>query len=129
MNEKNFDEWNELKKELQLGKSMPMITEGDIWWCDIGINVGIEIDGKSKQFSRPVLIYKKLGIQGFIGIPLTTKHKNGSWYCDIDFQNKNQVAVLSQIRPYSVYRLSCRMGSLDDVDKKRVKDSLLKFLR
>ncbi|MBR2600560.1 hypothetical protein IKE07_00255 [Candidatus Saccharibacteria bacterium] len=81
MNEKNFDEWNELKKELQLGKSMPMITEGDIWWCDI------------------------------------------------DFQNKNQVAVLSQIRPYSVYRLSCRMGSLDDVDRERVKDSLLKFLR
>ena len=129
MNEKNFDEWNELKKELQLGKSMPMITEGDIWWCDIGINVGIEIDGKSKQFSRPVLIYKKLGILGFIGIPLTTKRKNGSWYCDIDFQNKNQVAVLSQIRPYSVYSLSCRMGSLDDADKKRVKDSLLKFLR
>lgn len=55
-----FDEWNELKKRRNCSGSLPMINDGDIWWCAVGKNVGIEIDGKGRRFSRPVLIMKKL---------------------------------------------------------------------
>ena len=29
----------------------PFITEGGFWWCAIGENVGIEVTGKSKDFT------------------------------------------------------------------------------
>jgi hypothetical protein len=41
-------------------QSPPLVTAGDIWWASIGENVGSEINGKSRLFSRPVIIFKKL---------------------------------------------------------------------
>ena len=128
-NKKHFTEWIGLKEKLHFGNSAPRISEGDIWWCSCGENVGIEINGKSKLFSRPVFVYKKLGHLGFIGIPLTSQSKSGSWYVKIDFQGKNQTAVLSQIRTFSISRLSSRMVELDLSDIQKIKKALLNFLK
>ena len=129
MKEKHFREWFRLKEKLHFGNSTPRIKEGDIWWCSCGENIGIEINGKNDLFSRPVFIYKKLGRFGFVGIPLTSQNKVGSWYVQFDFQGKNQTAVLSQIKALSVSRLSSRMGELDASDVKKIKEALLNFLR
>ena len=129
MEEKHFREWIELKEKLHFSGSAPKINEDEIWWCSFGENVGVEINGKNKLFSRPVFIYKKLSRFGFIGIPLTSQDKVGSWYVKFDFQGKNQVAVLSQIRTFSVARLSSRMGKLDKNDSRKIRDSLIKFLK
>lgn len=129
MEEKHFREWMSLKERLHFGNSMPKIKEGDIWWCSCGENIGIEINGKSELFSRPVFIYKKLSRFGFIGIPITSQDKVGSWYVKFDFQGKNQTAVLSQIRAFSVSRLSSRMGKLDKNDIERIKNAVRLFLK
>ena len=129
MEEKHFQEWIELKEKLHFSGSLPRIKEGDIWWCSCGENVGVEINGKNKLFSRPVFIYKKLSRHGFIGIPLTSQKKEGSWYVEFDFQNKQQTAVLSQIRTFSVARLSSRMGELDNSDIEKIKAGLANFLK
>ena len=71
MEEKRFDEWNEVKKNTHGLRRMPAIKEGEIWWCAIGENVGVEINGKSEVFSRPVLVLKKLSRFGFMGITQT----------------------------------------------------------
>lgn len=81
----------------------------------------VEINGKSCQFSRPVVIFKKLSRYGFIGIPLTSQDHSGSWYVQFRFQEKRQVAVLSQMRFFSVGRLYGRMGQLDDEDMRRIR--------
>ena len=128
MEEKHFEEWIDLKEKLHFSNSLPKINEGEIWWCSFGENVGVEINGKHELFSRPVFIYKKLSRFGFIGIPLTSQEKSGSWYVSFDFQGKNEVAVLSQIRTFSVSRLSSRMGKLDKNDSYKIRESLLKFL-
>lgn len=55
---KRFDEWNEVKKNTHSFGRVPAIKKGEIWWCAMGENVGVEINGKSEVFSRPVLIFK-----------------------------------------------------------------------
>ena len=129
MEEKRFDEWNELKKELHNSNSMPRIKEGDIWWCSFGENIGEEINGKNRLFSRPVFVLKKLGRKGFLGIPLTSQKKEGSWYAKIDFQGKDEVAVLCQVRNIDVSRLSSRMGELDEGDIAKIKEAFVDLIR
>lgn len=96
--EKHFDEWIEVKKNVHGTARLPVILEREIWWCVMGENVGVEINGKSKTFARPVLIFKKLSCFGFMGIPLTSQEHSGDWYVEFVFQNKRQFAVLAQAR-------------------------------
>ncbi len=121
MEEKRFDEWNGRKKKMHMSAHMPRISEGEVYWCGFGENVGVEINGKNKLFSRPVLIYKKLSREGFLGIPLSTQLHDGSWYVSFRFQEKQQVAVLSQVRVFSVFRLYGKIGQLDDTDMERIR--------
>lgn len=115
-NNKHFDEWIELKKNIHSSHRIPAIKEGEIWWCAMGENVGIEINGKHEVFSRPILVFKKLSRLGFLGIPLTTQQHTGNWYIPFVFQNKTSIAVLSQARTISTLRLYRRMGTLPDTD-------------
>lgn len=114
--EKHFDEWNKVKKNTHDSTRLPAIKEGEIWWCAIGENIGVEINGKSGFFSRPVLVFKKLSRFGFMGIPLTSQQHKGDWYVPFVFQNKISIAVLSQMRNFSVLRLYRRMGTLPESD-------------
>lgn len=99
---KHFDEWNTVKKHTHDSSRIPAIKEGEIWWCAIGENVGIEINGKHERFSRPVLVLKKLSRFGFMGIPLTSQEHKGSWYVSFVFRDKKQIATLAQARVMSV---------------------------
>lgn len=90
----------------------------------MGENVGIEINGKGKLFSRPVLVFKKLSELGFLGIPMTTQEHVGSWYVKIRFRGRDIRAVLSQIRVFSVKRLCDRMGTIDESDLTKIKAGL-----
>ena len=100
---------------------IPKITDGEIWWVAVGENVGVEINGKSKYFSRPVLIYKKLTHLGFLGIPLSTQKHDGAWYVGFRFQEKDICAVLSQARTFSTARLYSRLGQIAEDDMQKVK--------
>ena len=69
-----FLAWIGVKQKLDAHEyNPPLITEGDLWWCAIGENVGIESAGKGRNFTRPVIVLKKFGRHGFLGIPTTTK--------------------------------------------------------
>lgn len=122
-----FDEWNSLKKKIHSSGKLPHISDGEVWWCSCGRNVGVEINGKNKPFSRPVLVFKKLSSLGFLGIPLTSQNKRGSWYVSFVFQGRDQVAALSQIRTLSVSRLYTRIGKIDEADMKAIRVGLLEL--
>ncbi len=72
MNNKNYDEWNILKKRInKLYKTKhPKIRE--VWWVNIGLNIGSEIYGKGSKYLRPVLVLK-VNDESFLGIPLSSK--------------------------------------------------------
>lgn len=111
--EKDFDEWNKVKKRTHGSEHFPLFREREIWWCKIGLNVGNEEDGKNQNFLRPVLIVRKFNSRFFIGIPLTTQVKDNPYYTKIIFDNNEICAMISQIKSLSCKRLTDKMGILN----------------
>ena len=101
---------------------IPRIANGEVWWAAVGENVGIEINGKSEYYSRPVIVFKKLSHLGFMGIPLSTQEHNGSWYVNFRFQGKEVYAALSQAKVFSTARLYTRLGQVAEDDMAKVKN-------
>lgn len=114
--DKHFNEWMVIKSDLHHKAVRRNVKEGDIWWCAVGENVGIEINGKSETFARPVLVMRKLSQFGFMGIPLTSQQHEGSWYACFIFKEKTQYAALAQAKVFSVSRLYKRIGTVPDSD-------------
>ncbi len=121
MEEKHFEEWINLKEKLHFNAKIPKILEGEVWWCSFGENVGVEINGKSTRFTRPVLIMRKLSKFGFMGISLTSQEKSGSWYAEFEFLGKKEFAAVCQARVMSVSRLHSKLGRVPESDLEIVK--------
>ena len=118
---KRFFEWIGMKERLHDGAyAPPLVSEREIWWVSIGENVGSEINGKSRLFSRPVIIFKKLSHGFYFVIPTTTQNRTGTWYVSFRQQDKEMIACLHQARSIDYRRLSSRLGTLDDQDFERV---------
>lgn len=120
-----LDWWkiNVLLKDKQPNR---LFKEGDIWWCSIGMNVGVEIFGKGKYFARPVIIFKKFDAYSFLGIPLTTQPKTGTSYVSFVYSNREQSAILSQIRTLDSRRLRDKIGSLPENSFEEIRKSFAK---
>ncbi len=121
---KDFDAWNNAKKELENKTEKYLFKSGDIWWCSIGVNIQTESCGKGKDYQRPVLVLRKLSGNNFIGIPLSTKEKVGTWFIDVTIHGEKRYALLYQIRMFNTNRFQRRLAALDDLDFKRVKEKL-----
>ena len=126
--EKDFDAWNNIKKNLENNKKKFFFKKGEIWWMSVGVNIANESCGKGDTFRRPVLILRKLSGNSFIGLPLSSKEKLGSWFIDISINNQKRYVLLYQIRMFSANRFESRMATLDDVDFKKVKEKLEQLL-
>lgn len=103
---KPFDSWNEIKKSIDSQVREPNIKNGEVWWCNIGINVGCEEDGKNQTFDRPVLIFRKLAKNKFYGVPLSTqKPRFNNYYHEFNYSGATSFALLDQLRVFSTKRL------------------------
>ena len=127
--ENDFSEWMDVKDKLHKGGAVTKFSEGQIWWAALGKNVGVEINGKHEDYSRPVVIFKKLSHLCFLAIPLTSQPHTGTWYAEFNFRGKTEYAVLSQIRMMSVSRLYNRMGKLSTGDFKKIKAGFRKLIK
>jgi mRNA-degrading endonuclease toxin of MazEF toxin-antitoxin module len=121
---KQFLAWIGLKEKLHENPAKPpLVRERDLWWVSFGENVGSEMNGKSKLFSRPAVVLKKLAHGFFLVAPTTTQARTGTWYVQIDFAGRKSYVCLHQIRTIDYRRLSSRIGQIDGDDFKRVKDA------
>ena len=127
--DKDFDSWNVLKKRLDSHEVFLPIKEGEVWWCSVGANVGIEMCGKGQEFSRPVVVLKKLSRFGFYGVPLTSHLHEGSWFVEFEFKNRKQYASFAQVRIFSTNRLTNRMGTFPMSDYSKIKDRYLRLYK
>lgn len=127
--ENEFSEQMVVKDRIHKGGAIMKFSEGQIWWAALGKNVGVEINGKNKDFSRPVVIFKKLSHLCFFAIPLTSQPHSGTWYTEFNFRGKQEYAVLSQIRMMSVSRLYNRMGKLSTGDFKKIQAGFKKLIK
>jgi mRNA interferase MazF len=105
--EKDFDRWNEIKKQLAHVVPTPPAfpKSGEVWMCTLGKNLGREEDGGPHDFSRPVLVIKKFNNEIFWVVPLTTKQKPLDFYFNYNDPSGAPVAaILAQLRLMSINR-------------------------
>jgi mRNA interferase MazF len=122
--EKDFDRWNKLKKAINTSGESERVYfhDGDIWWARVGVNIGFEIDGKHKQFARPVIVPKKYNQYSFLALPLTTAVRSNRWRVAIGtVAGKDAFAVLSQLRNLDSLRLYQKIGHVDPELLMRIK--------
>jgi mRNA interferase MazF len=122
--EKDFDRWSKLKKAINASEESERVYfhEGDIWWARVGVNIGFEIDGKHRQFARPVIVLKKYNKHSFLALPLTTAVRPNRWRVGIGtVAGKDAFAVLSQLRNLDSLRLYQKIGHVDTELLMRIK--------
>jgi len=129
MNE--YDRWNEIKKEIILKKQNLIFKNRDIFWLQVGNNVGFETDGKGKDFLRPVLVLRKFSKDSFLGIPLTTSQKDDIFHYKFILNSNKKVnyATLSQVKLFDAKRLYNKLGkiSVNDFELLKIKLKELVF--
>jgi len=99
---KNFDEWNKVKKEVDKRiENEKQIRNGEIWLVNLGLNVGFEMYGKNKFYTRPVLVIKNFGKNGVWIVPITSQYKKHYFIHQIskkDFANLLQIKFVDNKR-------------------------------
>lgn len=118
---KSLLRWAGIKYNIHSLRRKRTMHSGELWWVICGENIGSEINGKGDMYLRPVLIYRKLSQAVFMGIPLSAQlWHQGEWFVHFKFHNKEQIAVLSQARVYSMSRLHRRIGALHKGDMHKI---------
>jgi mRNA-degrading endonuclease toxin of MazEF toxin-antitoxin module len=120
---KDFDAWNDHKKQLDTLSKMPEFNQRELWWCSFSHNVGYETDGKGRKFRRLVLIVRKFNKLMFWGVALTSvppKPHATHFYKQVSYNvqphDVQSYVILSQIRTFSSKRLLYREGRLTSDD-------------
>jgi mRNA-degrading endonuclease toxin of MazEF toxin-antitoxin module len=115
MLEKDFDHWNEKKKQVHAAEPAKFCHPREIWRCSLGVNVGFEQDGAGKYFERPVIVIHGFNERIFFGAALTSREKDGKYYFPIGtFGGRNSFVILSQVRLVDAKRLIEKIGILDE---------------
>lgn len=121
-----YNNWNEIKITIEYENIIVGFKERDIFYMNMGKNIGFEQDGKGENFVRPVVIIKGFNKNMFFGIPLSTKMKEGKFYYKFQFQKKDElvenIALLSQMRLFSTKRLLNKIGVISKEDFIKMKN-------
>lgn len=133
-----FDEWNAQKKSLNQKEMVDdfYINKREIWFTKMGKNVGFEEDGK-KDFSRPVLVIKKVG-NLFFTVALTTKGKEDNHFYhkfkEVSFNTEHEdkgdksFVILSQAKVMDKKRFQEKIGTINKKEFDEVKQKITALL-
>lgn len=126
---KNFNDWNTVKKETQQTTKKVYFKDRDIFWTKIGENIGFEQNGKGQEFQRPVLVIKRYTNDMFLGVPLSRTLRDGSFYFKFSFlEDKQSTALLVQHKLYSSKRLIKKIGMINKTDFRNLQVKLHKLI-
>jgi mRNA-degrading endonuclease toxin of MazEF toxin-antitoxin module len=114
-------DWCKVNILLLKGQRILYFKEDEIWWCNIGLNIGEEEFGKGPTFERPVFIFKKLTKSSFLGLPLTGRKREGSWYVPIVIRGRSSSLMLNQARVFDQKRLRRRIVVVNQEEVKAIK--------
>ncbi len=111
----DLKKWHDIKDRLIKDKEKKVFFhEREIWWCSIGKNIGFEQNGKGEEFTRPIIIVKRLSLDTCLMVPLTTskKRKNSFSLGVLSGEEGESFAMVEQIRLIDAKRLGKKMGVL-----------------
>ena len=129
METKDFDAWNHQKKSIHaLPHGQKLFHEREVWWCAIGLNVGVEVDGKHVRFERPVLILRRFNKHMFWGIPLTRAGGGGLPVLPVSHQGSISRALLTQLKTMSVRRLRRRIDKISPEEFRVIQHAIVRLI-
>ena len=103
---KDFDQWNENKKQIHAEAGNKLYHKQEVWWCSLGVNVGFEQDGTGSEHERPVLIVRGFSKNTCLVVPLTTSLARHPMRMAVGIvDGKEASALLSQVRIIDTKRL------------------------
>lgn len=129
---REFVVWTKLKAKLHILKPDKLyFHEREIWWANLGLNIGFEIKGKGENFARPVIILKKLSLDTCLIIPLTSSSKRKNIFPIgkmAEGQEEKSFALLEQIRLIDRKRLEEKVGTITEEVFNDLKKSFSDFI-
>lgn len=125
MHKKEFDLWNESKKNINQFKERRYYRPKEVWWCALGINIGFEEDGTGDSYERPVLILRGFSKYVCLVVPLTTSTKKNPYHVNLGIiDGKDSFAIISQLRLVDTKRLLNRVDIVGEEVFKVVKEAV-----
>lgn len=114
--QEKYECWFPQKKRLdeRIGDP-PSFNEREVWWCQLGVNIGYEIYGKGESFTRPVLVLWKHSNRMFLGVPLSTTEPKIKKHFPLRVDGKQAIARLDQLRTLDARRLVPRTGLIEKI--------------
>jgi len=127
--EKKFDDWNKLKKEIDLEENSLFPKVWEVWYINIWINIWNESLWKWNDFKRAFLIIKKIWNM-FFWASMTTQWKDNNYFyirLSDNYFNKKSYIIKSQLKSIDKKRFIEKMWILTKKDfyniKKELKES------
>lgn len=123
--------WNKLKEIIDSIDILVPFCERELWQVALGINIGIEMDGKGDDFERPALVIKRVNKDHALIVPITRKLilLPGIHIPLVNSNlDKSSVAVISQLQVVSNKRLMKRVSILSNDQFSAVRKALKDFL-
>jgi mRNA interferase MazF len=111
---KDFDSWNDKKKEIEKEIRSISIRSGEIRWFSCGVNIGSEIDGKGESFTRPCLIVHVIGKMSALVIPMSSKKKEWAGRREIMHGESVDYLCIDQMKIVSQKRIFRRVGRISE---------------
>jgi len=129
MNTNKFNNWNKNKIIIEKAEYNKIFNQWEIWYAKIWKNIWFEEDWKWKNFSRPILIFKKFNRNIFYWIPLTSVKKDDIFHYKFDWKTgKLSYAILSQMKLIDWKRLEDKIWYITFSDMKKLKEKLKKLI-
>lgn len=127
--EKDFNNWNLEKKLTHLSNKRITFYEREIWWAKIGVNIGVEIDGKHELSLRPVILLRKFNKDMVLIVPTTGNQKPDRYRISVSGeQGKIYYACLSQIRTVSAKRFFRKVDRIDKYNYNYLISAVVKMI-
>ena len=126
---KDFDKWNEVKKKVNEMSDNFGVHEREIWWVSLGVNIGVETNGKHDSFERPVLVLKKFNRQMVWCMPTTSREKDPRFYKKFSLNGRVYFAIVTQLRTVSTKRFIRKIGMMSEETFETIRQDCTRFLQ
>ena len=128
---KDYVAWTRIKSEINNKISFienKYFKERDIWWANVGENIGFEEDGKGERFLRPILVLRKFNKNLLLIVPLSKTDKEGKYYFNFRYDKKYSNALLSQIKSIDSSGLAKKIGMISTIEFNLIKEKIRKLI-
>lgn len=117
-----------MKIRIHSSENFVIPQEKEIWWVNLGQNIGVETNGKNDNFERPVAVIKVFNKHGSLVAPISSKAKEGKYFIKFYFEEGElRLMNMSQLRSLSHKRFIRKLGEIKEEDLSKIRKVLQTF--